>query len=279
MCLEGRNEKRARAESDAMQVAWCARLRATKGRRKRRTQEPKERTNERASRKSEGNSTRKRTKNQTKFEPTSSQNQAKIVREAFGTLRGDPGGARGGPGTRRRAPRDPFGTFRGAPGAPRGTPGAARGAPRTSRDAPETRRTAFGAPFLRRSRPHPFSRRVDEFLRFPRRARDGRHAFCIGFYSTKRMSRLFRCTSARAAETHEKHSKNGPEITPKSLRRPARALRAPPERPGERRLAQDERFFGKRSERRRGAAQRERFGGAVGAPDVRSPLHRFSYYT
>jgi hypothetical protein len=267
--LEGRNEKRARAESDAMQAAWCARLRATKGRRNRRTQEPKERTNERASRKSERNSTRKRSENRTKFEPKSSQNQAEIVREAFGTLRGDPGGARGGPGTRRRAPRDPFGTFRGAPGAPRGGPGAARGVPRTSRDAPETRRTAFGAPFLRRSRPHPFSRRFsDEFLRFPRRARDGRHAFCIGFYSIKRMSGLFRCTIARAAETHEKGSKNDPEITPKSLRRPPRALRRPPRATGRAPFSAGRAIFGEAERAQEERAQRERFGGAVGTPEA-----------
>ena len=254
-----------------MQVAWCARLRATKGRRKRRTQELQERTDERASTKSERNSTRKRTEHRTKIEPTSSQNRAKIVREAFGTLRGDPGGARGGPGTRRRAPRDPFGTFRGAPGAPRGGPGAARGVPRTSRDAPETRRTTFGAPFLRRSRPHPFSHRFsDEFLRFPRRARDGRHAFCIGFYSIKRMSGLFRCTIARAAETHEKRSKNDPEITPKSLRRPPRALRRPPRATGRAPFSAGRAIFGEaeRAQERRSAEGR--FGGAVGAHDVRS---------
>ena len=93
---------------------------------------------------------------------------------------------------------------------------------------------------------------------------------------------LFHCTGAVFREGR-------PFLVRAACRAPKRAKidpRATPERPqieaertGERSLAQDRRFFGKRSERRRGAAQRERFGGAVGAPRSPGILTRFSYYT
>ena len=93
---------------------------------------------------------------------------------------------------------------------------------------------------------------------------------------------LFHCTGAvfrdgrpflvRAACRPPNRAKIDPRTTPDRPQIEA-------ERPGERSLAQDRRFFGKRSERRRGAAQRERFGGAVGAPELRSSLDRISNYT
>lgn len=91
-------------------------------------------------------------------------------------------------------------------------------------------------------------------------------------FTSRNACRAFSVARARA---RRKRTQSDRKTVRKSLRNrsgdPLERSGTPSERPGERSLAQDGRFFGKRSERRRGAAQRERFGGAVGAPDLRVP--------
>jgi len=128
-----------------MQVGWCARMRATKGRRKRRTQEPQERTNERASTKSERNSTRKRTGNRTKFEPKSSENRPGGLRDAPGRSGGRPGRSRDASESSPGPLRDVPGSSRGTPGRSRSSPGSPQNVPGRSRDASDSVRSAFFA--------------------------------------------------------------------------------------------------------------------------------------
>ena len=152
------------------------------------------------------------------------------------------------------------------------TPGAPRDAPGRPRDPPERPKSEPGRPridFWERS-----------FRTVVRETLPGRISGVFGSLGggpdvdsaapCQCFVRVERFSSKRSPDhkIDRKRLENGPQITPERSRK---SSRTPPERPGERRFAQDGRFFGRRSERRRGAAQRERFGGAVGALEPRRP--------
>ena len=94
----------------------------------------------------------------------------------------------------------------------------------------------------------------------------------LAMAQSKRMSDVFGQNTHATPKTTE----NGAKTEPK--RSPERAVRTENEQV-ERSLAQDARFFLKRSARGGVAAQKERFGGAVGAPDLRSIRPTVKDYT
>ena len=193
--------------------------------------------------------------------PKSMQNRPKTIKNRSGGPRGDLGAIRGTSGTLPGRSGTPPGRSLDAPGALPGDVQELRGAPGTPRDAPKTRRTAFGGRFLPRSRAHPLSHRfADDFSRFPRRAREARHAFRMHFYKSKRMSRRLRCASACAAETYEKHSKNAPKSNPKEPDRARSSAKVAPNGQNERRTfeywkAERTRGANEGQERRKGAGE------------------------
>ena len=206
-----------------------------------------------------------------RIELKSSQHRAKVTFGRCRAILGDSGTSGDAPET----PRDASGELPGRPGVSGNAPGTlprhSRDAPRRSRDASGSVRRSFFATVACAPLLAPIFGRFLEIS-----ASHGGRPTCVSLAmaQSKRMSRLFRYESARAAETDEKRTEIERKWSENGGRTPPRASRAPTERPGERSFTQDARFFGRRSERRRGAAQKERFGGAVGAHDVRRPRRR-----
>jgi hypothetical protein len=194
------------------------------------------------------------------------QNRSRGSSGRSGAIRGASGVLPGRSGRRSESSRD-------TPGAPRDAPGRPRDPPERPKSEPGRPRIDFWErsfrTVVRETLPGRFS---DVFGSLGGGPDVDSAAPCQCFVRVERFS-------SKRPPDHKidrKRLENGPQIAPDRSRK---SSRTPPERPGERRFAQDRRFLGKRSERRRGAAQEERYGGAVGAPDLRSTRGRVSDYT
>ena len=183
-----------------------------------------------------------------------------------GAIRGASGVLPGRSGRRSERSRD-------TPGAPRDAPGRPRDPLERPKSEPGRSRVDFWErsfrTVVRETLPGQFSGRFGSLGGGPD---VDSAAPCQCFVRVE----LFLSTRPPDHKIDRQRLENGSQIAPQVA---SGDRSGAPDDPGERSLAQDERFFGERSERRRSAAQRERFGGAVGAPDARTPLNRFSDYT
>ena len=133
-----------------------------------------------------------------KTDPDSSPRRSGAPLERSGASRSAPGTLGGRSGEASETLRDVVRTLPGRPGTLPGRYGRHRGTPKSSQassrgisDRVLTRRSVWKAP---RAIFHSFWHGVQ----------DRRHAFRIGFYSTKRLSSICRMTSARARKNIEK---------------------------------------------------------------------------